>query len=55
MGIGFAGRDWSPVNFGPKKHLAYALQWFTLALAVMITWLIVTLKTDKKSRQHEQP
>ncbi len=39
---GFAGRDWSPVNFGPNKHLAYAWQWFTLALAVLITWLVVS-------------
>lgn len=47
---GFAGRNWSPVNFGPKKHLAYALQWFTLALAVIITWLIVSLKTERKKQ-----
>lgn len=38
---GFAGRNWSPVNFGPNKHTAYAWQWFTLALAILITWLVV--------------
>ncbi len=44
---GFAGRDWSPVNFGPNKHLAYAWQWFTLALAVLITWLVVNRQGNR--------
>ncbi len=48
MQAGFAGRNWSPVNFGPKKHLAYAWQWFTLALAVLVTWLVVTRKQNKQ-------
>jgi len=33
---GFAGRDaWPVVNFGPQRHLAYALTWFTLAMTVL--------------------
>lgn len=49
---GFAGRDWSPVNFGPKKHLAYAWQWFTLALAVLITWVVVTRISRRNSNRN---
>ncbi len=34
---GFAGRDaWPLVNFGPERHLAYAMTWFTLALTVLL-------------------
>lgn len=46
---GFSGREWSPVNFGPDKHTAYAWQWFTLALAVFITWLVVTRISIRKA------
>ena len=34
-------RDWRPVVMSPKKHLAYAVQWFGLALAACIVALIV--------------
>ena len=48
---GFSGREWSPVNFGPDKHTAYAWQWFTLALAIVITWLVVTRISVRKTEQ----
>jgi len=38
---GFQDRDWSPVNFGPEKNRAYALQWFALALTVIVVYLVV--------------
>ena len=41
---GFAGRDWSPVNFGPLRHRAYAIQWFALALTVFIVGIIINLR-----------
>lgn len=34
-------RDWSPVNFGPERHLAYAVQWFALAFALLVIFLVV--------------
>lgn len=34
-------RIWSPVNFGPERHLAYAVQWFALALALLVIYLVV--------------
>jgi cytochrome oxidase assembly protein ShyY1 len=38
---GFDGRQWSVVNFGPKKHLSYAWTWFSLAFTVaLVTFLL---------------
>lgn len=28
-------RDWQPTEFGPERHLGYALQWFAMATAVI--------------------
>lgn len=33
-------------GFGPDRHIAYAVQWFALALAIFITFLIVSFKPD---------
>jgi len=49
VGNGFAGRDWQLINFGPNKHLAYALQWFTLAGTVLATFLILSLRRARRS------
>lgn len=32
--------NWQPVNMPPSKHIGYAVQWFSLALALSILWLI---------------
>jgi len=45
---GFAGRDWALINFGPNKHTAYALQWFTLAATVLATFLILSLRRARR-------
>lgn len=37
-------RDWSPVNFGPERHIAYAVQWFALAATLLVIFLIVNVK-----------
>lgn len=34
-------RDWKPVVMPPQKHLAYALQWFGLAVAAIVVFLAV--------------
>lgn len=35
-------RDWRPnIGFPPVRHDAYALQWFALALALVIIWIVV--------------
>lgn len=44
---GFA-RDWRPnIGFPPVRHDAYALQWFALALALVIIWIVVNSKRIK--------
>jgi surfeit locus 1 family protein len=41
-------RDWPPVDLKRNTHLAYAVQWFALAAAIFIYWLVVNVrsKTD---------
>lgn len=42
-------RDWQPdVGFPPVRHLAYALQWFALALALAVIWIVVNLKRGSR-------
>ena len=41
-------REFSPaVGFPPERHQAYALQWWVLALAVFIVWLVVNLRRGR--------
>jgi surfeit locus 1 family protein len=37
-------RDWRPAVMRPEQHLAYALQWFALALTVIIVFVVRNLK-----------
>ncbi|MGH8307321.1 MAG: SURF1 family protein [Gammaproteobacteria bacterium] len=44
-------RDWKPnIGFPPVRHDAYALQWFALALALLIIWIVVNSKRIKHDR-----
>ena len=40
-------RDWKPVVMQPEKSTSYAVQWFALALALVIIYIVVNLKEDK--------
>jgi len=40
---GFA-RAWQPQVMTPEKHIAYAVQWFGLAIALFIIYIVVNLK-----------
>ncbi|MGQ3892547.1 SURF1 family protein [Legionella sp. CNM-4043-24] len=43
-------RDWAVVSMPPERHKAYALQWFAMALIVLILFITLNLKkTDEKS------
>jgi surfeit locus 1 family protein len=33
-------REWHPPGFGPERHLAYAVQWFALAAALVIIYFL---------------
>jgi len=37
-------RDWEPVNVNPKKHLGYMVQWFMMALALLIAYFAFSCK-----------
>lgn len=38
-------RDWAPVSeMGPATHLGYAVQWFSLALALAVIFVVVNTK-----------
>ena len=37
-------RDWKVVSMPPEKHMAYAIQWFAMALVLAIIWLSLTIK-----------
>ena len=40
-------RDWRPVEFGPERHLGYAVQWFALALTLVVIWIVVNWRKRK--------
>lgn len=44
---GFDGRDWQPATMGPATHGAYALQWFSLAAAALVIWLLLGLRRGR--------
>jgi len=39
-------RDWAKVAFGPERHLGYAVQWFGLAFAMAIIFIILVRKSE---------
>lgn len=49
-GQGTAGfeKNWKPVVMPPEKHIAYAIQWFGLALACALVYLFALIRIRKK-------
>ncbi len=41
-------RDWPLIAVSPNKHLAYAFQWFALALGVVAVFVVLTLRRKPK-------
>lgn len=37
-------REWQIVPFSPERHLGYAVQWFALACALLVIYLVVNFK-----------
>lgn len=37
-------RDWQPPGFPPMRHIAYAVQWFGLAAALAVIYLVTNLR-----------
>jgi len=46
---GFEGRQWQPYTMGPEKHRGYALQWFTLALVAVISWIALGVARGREN------
>ena len=43
-------RAWRPPGLGPLRHLAYAVQWFALALTAVILLVVMSLRTPDEPR-----
>lgn len=41
-------RDWRPLTFGPERNVGYAVQWFGLALALLVLYLAANIRTKSK-------
>jgi surfeit locus 1 family protein len=41
---------WQIVAVGPERHMGYALQWFAFALTLLILFVILNWRSDKKSK-----
>jgi surfeit locus 1 family protein len=39
-------RNWAAPGFAPMRHIAYAVQWFALALTLFVIYLITNLRRD---------
>jgi cytochrome oxidase assembly protein ShyY1 len=48
---GFQGRDWQPAVMEPKTHGAYAVQWFALCAAVIVTWIVLGVRAGREEKQ----
>lgn len=44
-------RNWPLVASPPEKHTAYALQWFAMALALVILFIVLNFKRSKGATQ----
>ena len=42
-------RNWAPPGFAPMRHTAYALQWFALALALFVIYLVTNFRRNHGS------
>jgi surfeit locus 1 family protein len=43
-------RHWSAPGFPPMRHIAYAVQWFALALTLLVIYLVTNLRRGAEPR-----
>jgi cytochrome oxidase assembly protein ShyY1 len=54
LSLGYArDLDILPNTLPPERHLGYAVQWFGLALAVLVTALVLTLRARRTRRNRQ--
>lgn len=44
-------REWMPVVIGPERHVGYAVQWFALAAALVILYILANLERVETAGQ----
>ena len=37
-------REWRPPGLPPERHLGYAVQWYSLATALVVIWIVVNTR-----------
>lgn len=42
-------RDWRPGGMGADRHVAYAVQWFGLALTVVVIYIVLVARNGKQT------
>jgi surfeit locus 1 family protein len=42
-------RDWAAPGFAPMRHIAYAVQWFALALALLVIYVVTNFRRGEKN------
>jgi surfeit locus 1 family protein len=48
-------RNWQArTNFGPERHIGYAVQWFAFALVAVVIYLLLSFKRDALDRAPAQ-
>ena len=44
-------REWPRPDIGVGKNLGYALQWFSMAAAVLVIYLVLSVKRERTESQ----
>jgi cytochrome oxidase assembly protein ShyY1 len=47
-------RNWSAPGFPPMRHIAYAVQWFALALTLAVIYVVTNLRRVDDGRRDTQ-
>jgi cytochrome oxidase assembly protein ShyY1 len=43
-------RDWQPPGLPPARHWAYAIQWWLFAAALIVFWIVASVRRRRRSR-----
>jgi surfeit locus 1 family protein len=43
-------REWRPALMSPEKHLAYAIQWFMIAITIVIIYVALTVRIARRGK-----
>jgi surfeit locus 1 family protein len=43
-------RDWHPTGISPTRHWSYAFQWWSFAAAVIVIWVVLSVRRGRVSK-----